>query len=54
MLELNLVTDGLPIDAVQILLGSLREVEVELLTDNLKYAITETVLAVTMFQHDFR
>ena len=35
-----------------IFLGSLREVEVELLYDNARYAVTETCLALTIFREE--
>jgi hypothetical protein len=39
---------------VQMMLGSLRESEVELLSENMRFAITETCLALTIFREELR
>jgi hypothetical protein len=40
--------------SVQMMLGSLRESEVELLSENMRFAITETCLALTIFREELR
>jgi hypothetical protein len=40
--------------SAQLMLGSLRESEVELLSENMRFAITETCLALTIFREELR